>query len=427
VVTANLGVLEDATRGVCLQVAERLEAQANDLATAMTEAVLREVPIYHAVAHDPDVQRTVYGHSLDHVHAVVHTIGTWSLPSAEELQFVKTRAAMRATQQVPLSALLHGYRLGHRTVWERLVQIGSAIDADMEAMLALTTMTLSYTDLISAAVAEGYVEQQQRLVIQSDQDRRDLLEAMLRGEVGPSADALRLAATFDLLQGDDFLVTVLGSQSANVSGEAVTRAGDILRRHLSLGIGEPFVVVRQREIVSVAPLARVRAATVATLVRAAQAELARRGEDWGAGISTVCSGLAEVPRGYEEARHVLQSAVPAGRVVALLDTPVSEYLLERADATAARMVPPSARRFFESTAPGDRALVETLLAYAEANMSVRVASNRLSIHPNTVTYRLQKVRRQLGRDPTSFVDLVEVMTWARLVRSAQFVKSHNGA
>ena len=106
--------------------------------------------------------------------------------------------------------------------------------------------------------------------------------------------------------------------------------------------------------------------------------------------------------------------MPRSDVTALLEMHVAEYVLQRADATALRMVPASARRLFDSAAESDRALVETLLAYADADMAVRVTAERLSVHPNTVSYRLAKVRQLVGRDPTRFSDLSELVAWARL-------------
>src|SRR6266446_2878315 len=149
----SLPILDSATRDVCTRVADRL-------ALAATERM----------------RQGVLDHSLDHVRAVASAIHKWELPSGAELDFVKTRASLRATQQLPLSALLHSYRLGHRTVWERLVRLLAGLDNILDASLALTTLTLSYTELISGALAEGYVEQQRQMLVERDRDRRDLLE-----------------------------------------------------------------------------------------------------------------------------------------------------------------------------------------------------------------------------------------------------------
>src|SRR5205823_9864243 len=111
--------------------------------------------------------------------------------------FVRQRGALRATQGLPLQALLHSYRVGHRTVWERLVQLIGEGDGVLDAVLALTTLTLGYTDSISSSLAEGYLEQQRLLVLERDRERRDLLESLLHGDVS-RPDLLSLAARFNL-------------------------------------------------------------------------------------------------------------------------------------------------------------------------------------------------------------------------------------
>jgi len=291
----------------------------------------------------------------------------------------------------------------------------------LEASLALTTLTLSYTKLISGALAEGFLERERSLLLERDRDRRDLLENILRGTVDSQADAMRVASSFALVPGGEFLVVDMISltESGAPTAETLTRAAETLRRHFAVGIAQPFVVVRHAEIVSIAPLARARPTAIAHLVRQAHAEISQAGRRWAAGLSTVCAGLGEVARGYAEARLAVELATAQARVCPLLETRVSDYVFERADGTPARMVPVAARRLFESPASADRLLIETLLAYARADISVREAADQLAVHPNTVSYRLQKLGRLLGRDLSRFSDLVEVLSWQRVIeRSA---------
>ncbi len=294
----ELPVLGPATRAICDRVADQVEAEVDDLAETMTAAVFEEIPAYGTIGSS-DQRASVLTHSLDHVHAVVLAIRTWSLPNADELTFVDARASLRAGQQIPLSALLHSYRLGHRTVWERMMHVLAGLGNDLDAALALTTLTLSYTELISAALAEGYVERQRGMLVQLDRDRRDLLETILSGTPDLQADVLKLASSFALVPGGDFLAVVMTRLSESVvpTGEILTRAAETLRRHLSMGVAQPFVVVRHSEVVSIAALARARPAAIARLVRLAHAELnqAQRGERWAAGISTPCGTCLNSP------------------------------------------------------------------------------------------------------------------------------------
>src|SRR5579864_297502 len=294
--------LQAGTREICDAIVHCLQLELDDLASTMTEAVIEEIPLYHAMT-SPQQRARVHAHSLEHAHAIIECIRTWNLPTPEALRFVRERAALRANQQVPLSALLHAYRVGHRTVWERLARIiGECRQPQpLEATLALTTLTLSYTELISSTMAEAYTEHQRDRMLQVARARRDLLETLLRGDAESRADMVELASSFALVPGADFVVVVMSRQS----GEIETEAAQTLRRHLALAIAQPFVVTRHREVISIAPVARARPAAIAHLVREAHTELAQTGEHWSAGISTVCGGLGEVARGYQEARRVV--------------------------------------------------------------------------------------------------------------------------
>lgn len=415
--TPGLPPLHPLTRDTCDQVADRLASEAAEVADRMTTAVLEEVPAY-ATLRSAELRAVIFQHSLEHVHAVARTIRMWSLPTTDELVFVRERGAMRAAQHVPLSALLHSYRLGHRTVWQHLVEYLTGCDRVVEATLALTALTLAYTDVISGALAEGYTERQRQLLVQVDRDRRDALERILQGGFDRHSETARLASRFALVHGADYLVVVVTAEPSAATppdSDAHSRAADTLRRNLEPGVAQPFVVVRHGEIISVAPLARARASALATLVRQAIAELQARGERWYAGTSTVCPSLGEVARGYQEARVALDMATSMGGTCALLEVRVSDYLLQRTDETALRMIPPAGRQVLQSAHADDRLLVETLRAHIRANLAVTETAEALAVHPNTVTYRLRKLGQRLDRDLGKFSELVEVMAWLRVV------------
>jgi cytolysin (calcineurin-like family phosphatase) len=69
--TFALRPVDSATQVISAALADRLEADALDLAHAMADAVFAEVPVYRGL-RNADLQRTVLKHSVDHVHAVVY-------------------------------------------------------------------------------------------------------------------------------------------------------------------------------------------------------------------------------------------------------------------------------------------------------------------------------------------------------------------
>ena len=52
----------------------------------------------------------------------------------------------------------------------------------------------------------------------------------------------------------------------------------------------------------------------------------------------------------------------------------------------------------------DDVLMSTLRVFLDSDLDINVASEKLSIHRNTLTYRLDKIRRVTGLDPRHFAD-----------------------
>ena len=51
-----------------------------------------------------------------------------------------------------------------------------------------------------------------------------------------------------------------------------------------------------------------------------------------------------------------------------------------------------------------------LQVYAECNMRVGRAANRLYVHHNTLRYHFEKIRKETGLNPQMFKDLVELLS-----------------
>jgi DNA-binding PucR family transcriptional regulator len=51
----------------------------------------------------------------------------------------------------------------------------------------------------------------------------------------------------------------------------------------------------------------------------------------------------------------------------------------------------------------------TLRAYADESMNLTRAAEALHVHPNTLRYRLGRIRERSGRDPYDFNQLVDLL------------------
>jgi sugar diacid utilization regulator len=88
--------------------------------------------------------------------------------------------------------------------------------------------------------------------------------------------------------------------------------------------------------------------------------------------------------------------------VALSDVRLLDHLLESAGPTARRIVPDWVPKL-------DPDLVATLRTFAAMDLNATRTAPALNVHPNTVRYRLDRVRELTKRDPRRFLDLVDLL------------------
>src|SRR3954453_10438055 len=152
--------------------------------------------------------------------------------------------------------------------------------------------------------------------------------------------------------------------------------------------GRTLVVVRHGEVVAV-PVVRVgmNAEDICAHFEAVQRRLAREGNMLSMGISTVAGGASELPRAYQEARAALDLVPSGGGVAALPRLSPFEYLALRADALARQLVDPRVRALLEDDRRRGDTLAATIRTFAEADLNLRLAADRLRIHHNTAHYR----------------------------------------
>jgi DNA-binding PucR family transcriptional regulator len=104
-------------------------------------------------------------------------------------------------------------------------------------------------------------------------------------------------------------------------------------------------------------------------------------------------------------------------VASLQDIALLDYLAAGADDTAERLVPAGTRRLLEVDGGRAGALTQTLRAYAACDLNVARTAERLTVHPNTVHYRLSRIATLTGRDPRRFDDLAELLTALRVLET----------
>lgn len=396
---------------------DELELRCEEVARRSFDAIIDAVPAYRDI-DDPGLVESVYCHGAEHIVTVARAMRENRLPTRDELDFVRVHAAQRAGT-VPLEALLHGYRIGHRVVWEWLLaEVGDQPTAG-EVAGHLVTRIGQCTDAISVVATESYIREQQRRITERDRERRDLLDDMLAGRFTAGADAPARAAALGLESGGEFLVVVALTRDPTDCAATLQLAGEAIGEHGTVQRNAAFVVVRHNEVIALVPLENRTVRGIRSQVE--RALMAVRPRSWApltAGVSTTCSGLGDFPRGYDEARRALRLTDPERPVVALADVSLLDYLVAHADATAAQIVGPGVRRLLEEDERQEGVLVETLDAYLGADLNVVRAAQGLGVHPNTVHYRLGRIGQLTGINARRVTDLIDTLTAVRVTRWA---------
>jgi sugar diacid utilization regulator len=354
----------------------------------------------------------VLAHAAQHVHAFVATGRAGRPPEGAELDFVRERGAQRARELMPLDNLLEAYLIGQRTVWEAIVDTAGRTQEGMRIAQELTGLTFRYTHAINVAIAHAYLRESEALASEAERSRRDLLDRLLSGRE-PGPEEARRAEALGLSPGAEHVV--VAASAAGGGDEEAT--GPIVGALIRQEARTPFVVARHGEVVAIMPVYVRRGPRElrAALERTARMLHRNHGIELRAGVSSVCSGVSEVARGYVEAGRALRQAGSDAPVVALEEVGLFDYLAASADETARRLLPTGTKALMRADERLGGALSATLRAYADCDLNVARAAEYLIVHPNTVHYRLRRVKELSGRDPRRFADLVELTAALRLL------------
>ncbi|MFE9020711.1 PucR family transcriptional regulator [Streptomyces sp. NPDC007808] len=395
-------------RRILRAVHDRIE----DVAETAVAVMRTEIPSY--ALQDEQFFDDVRDQVLTHYRMQLAALAGDRDFAPEDLVFSRAAAMRRARAGFALEDWISAFRVGRQVLWDALLNCAGTSAEAQQAALSLVTPLMRYVDYASTHAAQAYVEYQQHVVADADRERRDLLDQLLAGAAPARGPLLAAAQAYGI-----------GPHSAMMAVVAVcvgdTRTGDLtLAEHgyaasASISVAGPWagrtlVVVRHGEVVAV-PVVRVgmEAEDICAHFEAVQKRLAREGTILSMGISTVARGAGELPRAYQEARAALDLVPHGGGVAALPRLSPFDYLALRADDLARQLVDPRVRALLEEDRGRGDTWVATIRAFAEADLNLRLAADRLRIHHNTAQYRLRRIEERTGLNPRRIADLVELL------------------
>jgi hypothetical protein len=251
--------------------------------------------------------------------------------------------------------------------------------------------------------------------------RDDLLSGLLLGRARSAAEAAQWAEHVGFPAGVAHRVLVVVPRVTELDVEPgrpplLTEARDRLTR-LVPGV---LAVVRDREVVALVPAS---ADPVAVGTATASALARGPGADWPVTVALgrEVDDVAGLTRSYEQARRALEAARRLGREGRLLrfdDLGVHRLLLQVPDAEDARAFAREVLgRLADDSSERTVELVRTLARYFREDGSPQRTAKALSVHPNTVGYRLRRAEELSGlaldhyRDRLAAQVALEILGW----------------
>ncbi|HET6706240.1 helix-turn-helix domain-containing protein [Amycolatopsis sp.] len=371
------------------RVHERLTREEPELIARVLSRIQAEVADYRRLPVE-ELAGDIAGITRQAVRAFARSLREDRELTAAELRQVGASAVRRAEEGFPLEAVLTAYHVGAREIFAA----GSASSdcADVADLLEVADRVLAFAGTVTGAVTRGYLEELRTKVGQEHTARRTLLSVLVDG--GP-VDVVARSAGITLPARYVVLSVELGPHadeaSPGVDAEIAVRRK--LRRFLAAfeqacGDGVLASLDGPGGLVLL-PLSDRLADRHAVLDAAGRA----------AGVTVLAAAETAAPPEVRavaaQTAEVLDVLRWFGRPPGLygLDDVLVEYQLTRPgaarDRLAAALDPLAAHP----------ELVETLDAYLALDTNRRRTAAQLHVHPNTVDYRLRRIRDLTGIDP----------------------------
>jgi PucR C-terminal helix-turn-helix domain/GGDEF-like domain len=396
-----------------MRIVDALRSREDEIVAKGIDAMRREIKSYSRI-DDPAMLADIWDHVHRHNDALLRSLERQSPLTAEELLFIRP-VATRRVGRIPLGEFMSAFRLYNEVFWEEVVETATD-DETRAAALSMVGIIMRYINVAATSASEAYVEAESLLKAQGERLRRDLLEDLLDGRPPAPGPKLGAAREAGLEPSEPCLLLVARAVGAVPDEHGLRSAAALLARAQRAAV-QPLTVVRQDEIVVVAPAKGVDAAELARSLAAIQAKLAEQELNLAIGVSTI-QPLEDVPAAYMEACEAVERLQVGGGVLALPTLRAFESLTLFGHETAGRLVSPEIRRFVEEDVRDGGLLTATLLEYVAADLNATVAAERLYVHVNTVRYRLKKIAERTGCDLRRLSEVLDLLVAVHIARNA---------
>ena len=350
---------------------EALFPRSGEIAAAMIARCAAEIPAYRLLPASV-LEGDLVANAMAVFELFLATVAEDRLPTEEELALPIAWGAERARDGLPLEAVLRIYPLAARVAWEQ---------ADGDRAL-LGARMLDFLGEVMPRVASAYLRERDDLDWERREDRQHLTANLLAG---------RPVGRRELAEAYDVVVFHLPALPAAADSRAAT---DLFRAVRSDLDGQPDVLVTFKGdggvllVPTTSSVEEVAARVDRVCGRRCTAATAR------------ASTHADIPFAHSSALEILALAENLGRpprLYRLADLAIEYQIAQPSparEALAAVLAPLADHPH----------LIDALRAFVTSGYNRGEAATALSIHRNTLTYRLGRIQLITGYDATRPAD-----------------------
>lgn len=381
-----------------VQACELLLERVDDVARSAAHIIREEEPQYVDLMTLEELARAVRPNIIGLVESVM--VNETSLLAAP-----RRTGRERALARVPLTIVLHAYRLGALHIWDQLVRLCDEEEGTSRALLDSASALWSAVDVYSQELATAYRDVETEQLLRNVRVREAALASLFSGVNTSGQGFADVAGALRLPKVGHFVVVASDSWPVENEGAPATteRALD------SLGVRSAW---RSEADGEVGLVALTRSYRVDRLMSYLTSLTVGR-----VGISETFEAIVDTPQAVKQAQQARDTATPGENAVMRFEDARVAALVAATPDLAMGLAQQVLAGVLEQTEEEQRLLIATLRAWYDAQGSAAEAARLLHCHANTVRYRLAKVTQLTGRDlrvPSDVVHLYLALETRRL-------------
>jgi len=304
----------------------------------------------------------------------------------------------RALAGVPLPAVMTTYRIGFRFMWEQTLATARAAAIPTDTILDATARVFLAQDSFTQAMASAYRQQLITQILEREEERSALVEALL---------SRRITDSHSLWEAADLLRLPTSGPYAVVAAElpAIGRLGlpAIANKLSAQDIRSAWRLLPDLQVGIVHLRGPAPSGTLGTLV-----EVLRQVATARVGISPPFHELSETSDALRFARLAVTGKPLTDSLVAVFDGTPLAIAAVSAPEVMAKIKSLLLARLDKLPVEERTVLLDTFQTWLDAGGSANDTAANIYCHPNTVRHRLHRIEELTGRSLSRPRDLAEL-------------------